>query len=90
MDQKKSLITDQMLALICTKYDLGKLLVTIASELEVPYRTVVSVVRVYKSTGRTSSNSKNIGRTKIMNDEAREIIKTKIHDDVSTTLKGLQ
>jgi len=87
---RRSNLSNQLRTMICTKYDQGKPLMLIAVELEIPYKTVVSVTRLYRTTGRILSNIKNCGRKELLTEEAKNVIMNRIHDDVSTTLKEIQ
>ena len=83
-------LQDSLRELICKKYDAGKACIDIAEELEVPYKTVFSVITLYKNTGRITSVKRRRPRAVIVNREIEDFIKAMIGEDVSTTLEQMK
>lgn len=82
--------TKEIRKLICSKFDSGKPQVDIANELQIPYNTVISIIRKYKRTGSFESSKKKCGRMKKLKIEDELYIKEVINSDVSTTLKKIK
>ena len=49
---KKNHLSDDIHHKICQKYDKGKSILSISEELELPYKTVGSILKIYRETGR--------------------------------------
>jgi len=75
---------------ICRKYDNGKTISDIGMDLEVKYKTVASIVRVYKDTGRIEKITKRVPKTVKINVDTRNYIKTLISEDASITLGSIK
>jgi len=84
--ERKKQLSNRERELICSKYDAGKTLKTISSELDVNYKTVFSVVKVYKASGRINSLPVRGHKTPILNQEHVDFIKNEIETDCSITL----
>jgi hypothetical protein len=62
----------------------------IAEELNLNPKTVASVIKIFKETGRIKSNYSNCGRKAKGTVEMADYVKELIYMDVSTTLKTMQ
>jgi len=89
MERKKQL-DDTQRSTICKKYDLGRNAAKIAIDLDINFKTVVSVINKYKQTGSSKAVKTRMAKKRIMDDDAKKYIKEKIDDDVSITLQSLK
>lgn len=83
-------IENGMRQLICRKYDAGQPITCISGDLEINYKTVSSIISIYKQSGRTDSNMKNSGKKKIFTSTVTERIKKIVDTDCSKTLKQIK
>jgi len=88
--RSKKKLDNAVRELICQKYDAGKPTCIIATELEIPRKTVASVLMIYKKTGRILTNMSNSGRKKVMGCEDTDFIKGLISEDCSVTLNKIK
>jgi len=90
MKRIKQNLENSVRELICKKYDIGKPIKIIAEEVDVKYRTVATVVKIYKEHGRMKSEVKNCGRKKLVTPLIQNYIRQLIEEDCSITLKSIQ
>jgi len=76
--------------LICQKFDSGQPTKIISDDLQINIRTVTSVLKIYKDSGRIVNNCKKSGRKRIFTNEVKTFIKEKIDQDCSRTLVQIQ
>jgi len=76
--------------LICRKYDQGKNQALIATELDLNRKTVDSVIRLYKTTGRISKIKQRECRKKKIDEKTKSFLCEQINEDVSVTLNALK
>ena len=86
----KKALPDSVRQLICKKHDAGKPNCIISEDLEIPQKTVASIIKIYKETGRITKNTKNCGRKKKVESESMNYIKELIAEDCSITLKNIK
>lgn len=67
----KRKISNSERALICKKYDDGKSISSIADELELNVKTVNSIIRLYKKTGRIEEKATRNEREKIITENGK-------------------
>ena len=72
--------------IICKKYDAGKPISIIQTDLDLPYQTIVSIVKKYKRTGIYETEMSKSGRKRKMCNADEEFIKEKISEDCTRTL----
>ena len=90
-DKKRRKTTDDSIRqLICKKYDAGKPICIISEDLDIPRKTVSSIIKIYKESGRMNSNSKYCGRKKSIQNECKDYIKDLIAEDCSITLRKIK
>ena len=82
--------SDQIRQLIILKYEEGKNTLTIAEELNLNYKTVATILRLYKNTGRIIAKKTRIQRLKKIDGIARQLILDMVETDCSVTLKALK
>jgi transposase len=87
---QKPQISNNLRNSIINKHSKGKSIIFISNELDLPYKTLYSIISLYKKTGRIEARPTRSGRTKIINQEISDLIKEKINDNVSITLKSIQ
>jgi transposase len=58
---------------IVAKFNAGKSIREISNDVEVKYRTVVNIIRVYNKTGRVNSLKKRMIRKKKINGEIKSL-----------------
>jgi len=89
MDSRKKL-DNSIRQLICQKFDAGKPVKVISEELDVKYRTVASILKVYKEEGRMESDVHKSGRKKSITPEICTYVRKLIEDDCSITLNKMK
>jgi len=87
---RKKQMTDETRGKIVGKYESGKPPCVISDELDIKYETVRSVLRIYKQNGRVNAIVKRASKARKITPEIESLIKTKISEDCSVTLKSLK
>lgn len=83
-------VTNDIRMIICKKYDAGKPISIIQTDLDLPYQTIVSIVKKYKRTGIYETEMSKSGRKRKMCNADEEFIKEKISEDCTRTLQDLK
>ena len=82
-------VTDSIRELVCDKYRNNISVKQISLELNVKYQTVVSIINVYKRTGRIRACKTHIGRPKGINVGHGNFLKALMQENCSITLKEM-
>ena len=86
---QKNHLSDDIRHKICQKYDKGKSILSISEELELPYKTVGSILKIYRETGRVIKITTR-SRPSSVTDDVKSFLVTEIKKDVSVTLAALK
>jgi transposase len=57
-------LSNDIRKIICQKYEVGKSAILISEDLEIKYKTVISVIRKFKTTSKFDSEKSKAGRKK--------------------------
>ena len=88
----KCKVSDEIRKELCRRYDEGQSIPKICSEFgNINSKTITSILRIYRTTGRQMKNHKGSSTgSRKLSSEDHDFIKTKIHEDVSISLKQLK
>jgi len=89
-EHRRTKLDNSVRELICRKYDSGKPVKVISEELDVKYKTVYSILKIYKDEHRSHTNARNSGRKKSVTPEICRYIKSLIEEDCSITLNNMK
>jgi transposase len=83
-------VDDSIRKLILRKYEGGCSLLQIATDIELKYSTVQSIIRKFKKTGVIESEKNKCGRKKKIGPNEETIIRSEISNDCSITLENIK
>jgi len=83
-------LEDSVRKIICDSYDARDTCKAIAKKYGIKYRTVVSIVALYRATTRVTALRKRAGRPRVMNEEMKKFMKGLMDNDISIWLKEIQ
>ena len=83
-------LQDAVRELICKKHAAGEPCTVIAQELQIPYRTVVSVVALHRKTGRIASKKARAQKRTVVTAAVEDTIREVVGEDASSTLRQIQ
>lgn len=87
---KKSTVSDDIRRLVCRKYDLGESYGMIAAALELPYRTVQSIVRSYKKNGHPEKSKNRHRHQSKLGERGKLFIKKILDKDCTKTFRFIK
>jgi transposase len=88
--ERKKQNNDQIRKLIVSKFQEGCSVLNISNQLNMNYRTVATILRVYKTTGRIELIKKRAEKQRKINESAKILIFNKVREYCSITLKQLK
>ncbi|XP_074596279.1 uncharacterized protein LOC141851433 [Brevipalpus obovatus] len=87
---KKNSVSDDIRKLVCKKYDSGETYGMIAIAVELPYRTVQSIVRSYKRNGHPEKSKNWYRQQSKLGDAGRVFIKKVLDKDCTKTFRYIR
>jgi len=87
---ERNKVGDEIRRLVCKKFDSGDPYGIIADALHLPYRTVQSIVAVYKKTGEADKSKNRHRRVVKLTDQLKSFVKEIFDDESTRTLRYVQ
>ncbi|XP_074604096.1 uncharacterized protein LOC141857502 [Brevipalpus obovatus] len=83
-------VSDEMRKLVCSMRDEGSTPKEISDITKISYRTVISIINIYKSSGRIEKNRVRVGRPETLTEQDKVFIKELLDENCTLPLEKIK